>query len=61
MKLEKINSDLYATPNLEYTMRKEFKIVNRRYNRVWRLYKDGQYVGMPENVKQANEIIKGRR
>lgn len=60
MKLEKVNKELYATSDLKYTLKKEFKQFSKRMCRVWKLYADGNYIGMPETVKQANEIIKIR-
>lgn len=57
-KLVKVNKELYATEDLKYTLKKEFKSFNGRVHRIWKLYKDGNYIAMPESVKRAKEIIK---
>lgn len=58
MKLKKVNSTLYATDDLLFTMKKEILVLNGRIYRIWKLYKDGCYIGRPQTVKQANEWIK---
>lgn len=58
MKLKKINKELYSTDDLRYTMKKEWKSFNGRIKRVWKLYKDGNYIAMLSSVSEAQEIVK---
>lgn len=58
MKLEKVNKELYATKDTKYTLKKDYKSYNGRMRRVWRLFKDGSYIAMPQTIADANEIIK---
>jgi hypothetical protein len=39
-------------------MKKEFKSFNGKIHRVWRLYKDGNYIAMLSSVSEAQEIVK---
>lgn len=49
----------YRTKNGEYELRKEFTWGgSKRMHKVYKLYYGGNYMGMPESVKQANEWIK---
>ena len=58
MKLKKINEKFYCTDDLRFTMKKEFKSFNGKIHRVWRLYKDGNYIAMLSSVSEAQEIVK---
>lgn len=60
MKLEKVNKELYATEDLRYTLKKDFLRTSKGYSRIWKLYCEGNYIGMPDTIKYANEIIKYR-
>lgn len=58
MKLKKINKELYSTDDLRYTLKKDCKSFNGRIHRVWRLYKDGNYIAMLTSISEAQEIVK---
>ena len=58
MKLKKVNEKLYCTDDLRFTMKKEFKSFNGKIHRVWRLYKDGNYIAMLSSVSEAQEVVK---
>lgn len=59
MRLIKDNSmGGYRTKNGEYELVKVSIWEGKRMHKVYKLYYGGNYMGMPQSVKQANEWIK---
>ena len=48
----------YKTKDERYELIQDYQWQGRRRYKVYKLYVEGNYIGMPESVKAANEWIK---
>lgn len=58
--LLKITSNYYKTEDGKYEVKKEYTWHYKRLHKVWKMYKDGEYMGQPETIADAKQWIKTR-